>query len=149
MIAEDLDLDGDIDLMFWDGEENLHLYANDGTGHFSGRPLPGPPDIGEGRHMRAVGAGDLDGDGLHELVWTGDGSTAVAINQGGLSFSEFSLVHHETEDIVGGYASLAFGDIDGDGDLDVALAGLDMVARVPFHPRTHAIGADTGPSSHQ
>jgi hypothetical protein len=127
VIADDLDGDGDIDLLFWDGQEVLHLYENDGGGDFTRRELPGAPDIGEHRLFRAVGAGDLDGDGLRDLVWTGDGATAVATNEGGLAFSSFDLVHFEEGDVVGGYASLAFGDIDGDGDLDVSLAGLDAV----------------------
>lgn len=127
VIAEDLDSDGDIDLLFWDGQEDLHLYANDGTGDFQRVSLPGAPDIGTDRHLRVVAAGDLDGDGLRDLVWTGDGATAVATNRGDLTFSEFSLVHYEEGDSVGGYASLALGDIDGDGDLDASLAGLDRV----------------------
>lgn len=131
VIAEDLDSDGDIDLLFWDAQEELHLYSNDGTGDFRRMALPGAPDIGADRLLRVVAAGDLDGDGLRDLVWTGDGATAVSTNQGGLRFSEFSLVHYEEGDSVGGYASLALGDIDGDGDLDASLAGLDRV--VPGH----------------
>ena len=66
VIAEDLDSDGDIDLLFWDAQEGLHLYANDGTGDFEQVSLPGAPDIGTDRLMRVVAAGDLDGDGSPE-----------------------------------------------------------------------------------
>jgi hypothetical protein len=126
VIAEDLDQDGDIDLLFWDGEERLHLYTNDGAGDFTAAELPEPPARTGGQVLRAAAAGDVDGDGLPDLVWAGDGVAIWARNAGAAAYGPWQVLISEPGPVLSGYASVAFGDIEGDGDLDVVLAGLDQ-----------------------
>lgn len=126
VIAEDIDQDGDVDLLFWDGTERLHLYTNDGAGDFSAAALPTAPDRTGGQYLRAAAAGDVDGDSLPDLVWVGDGIALWARNAGGASFGAWQVLINEPGPTLSGYAGAAFGDIEGDGDVDVVLAGLDQ-----------------------
>lgn len=126
VVAEDLDEDDDIDLLFWDGAEGLHLLLNDGAGDFSRAPLPPAPERREGQYLRVAAAGDVDGDTLPDLVWAGDGIAAWASNLGGGTFAPWRVLISEEGPTLSGYAAASFGDLEGDGDLDVVLAGLDL-----------------------
>ncbi len=98
----DLDLDGDLDLV-WPA---LGIRENLGSGRFAARPSP---TLGS-----AVLAADVDGDGLPDLVTDVGSGVAVARNLGGLVFAPAqvltSLVRAD---------DLAAGDLDADGDLDL------------------------------
>ena len=119
LVLDDLDGDGDLDLVV-DGFTNQpQILANDGFGVFT--PAPG---LGGDLALPVlrVAAADLDGDGLPELLAVGNGTLSVAANLGGLRFGEPVEVHRDG--VMQPIASLALGDVDGDGDLDALLPGL-------------------------
>jgi hypothetical protein len=118
----DYDLDGDLDLVLtgWTGAEPAtHLYRNEGSGAFIDIPSA-LPHISQA----SVAWGDYDSDGdldlllAGRLAGTGD-TTAVYRNDGGGTFVDIAAGLPAVR-----YASVAWGDCDRDGDLDVLLTGL-------------------------
>ena len=112
----DVDSDGDLDIAVGDRDGRNAVYLNDSTGHFSTGI-----DFETNDNTHAVAFGDVDGDGDLDLAvgntGTGDYQNVVYLNDGnghfdsGLEFGTGSDTTH----------SLAFGDVDGDGDLDLAV----------------------------
>lgn len=112
----DADNDGDLDVILgnWESGPNL-LFWNNGDGTFTDGPALGQRDA------NTVAFGDVDQDGdLDVAAGNGDFAEAdsnfVYINNGDGSFTE------QFEFGLGSTDGLAFGDCDGDGDLDVAAA---------------------------
>lgn len=124
LVASDLDDDGDIDLVFVRRSGFPALYANAGDGTFTA-VAAGPQ--GPARDTLAALAADLDGDRQPELILVGEGFAAVARNLGGLSFDDPVPIWFEEVYPVACYQSASVGDLDGDGDLDLLLPGLDPV----------------------
>ncbi len=122
VLAHDLDGDGDIDLAF-PQPGGLSVVEENAGGRFTAVPVGLAAEDG----VYALAAGDLDGDGLPELIASGLGSVRVSWNQGDLAFSAWELVIDEPGYPRDCFASMALGDVDGDGDLDLSLAGLDRV----------------------
>ncbi|NGP89671.1 FG-GAP-like repeat-containing protein [Fodinibius halophilus] len=121
----DYDGDGDLDLVVTgrdvNGNPTTMIYRNDGGGTFStiGAGLAGVED-------GSSDWGDYDGDGDLDLVVTGQddnfNSTAMIYrNDGG---GTFSFVGAGLTGVEGG--SSAWGDYDGDGDLDLVVTGRDV-----------------------
>ncbi|MCE9581451.1 MAG: FG-GAP-like repeat-containing protein [Planctomycetes bacterium] len=118
----DYDRDGDLDLALC-GEQYpaaisvSKIYRNDGGGSFV--------DIGAsllGVHSCAIQWGDYDNDGDLDLALAGDGPGSanchIYRNDGGGTFTDI------VAGLTGIYAcSLAWGDYDADGDLDLAAVG--------------------------
>jgi serine/threonine protein kinase len=73
--------------------------------------------------------GDLDGDGLQDVIITADGETTVLANQGQGLFNDVTPWAGFAEGFVGGHLTLA--DLDGDDVLD--LLSLDETGRLTIH----------------
>ena len=117
----DYDSDGDLDLMLVSEESaaRKRLQRNDGNGVFTGVAT----GLANGLQGGAVAWGDMDGDGDLDLAQSGHSGgsarTQIFRNNGGGAFADTGIV------LPGLWVgSLAWGDIDGDGDLDLAIAGI-------------------------
>jgi VCBS repeat protein len=134
----DCDGDGDLDLALgsW---PRPRLFINDGTGHFTDGtdgPVTGLPP--RGLWVQNVISGDVDGDGDLDLLFVDaccgdvshgyDGQDRLYINDGHGLFtdatlgSDVGLPHVGYENTNDQSFAASFGDLDGDGDLDVFLA---------------------------
>jgi hypothetical protein len=125
----DLDGDGDPDLAVidgWGAFGQTYVLSNDGDGNFT--VMYADPREG----ARDVRIADLNADGLLDLIigsgtgHTGRGQIEMLYNTGGTEFSplRFTYAHTETvEDPLPNVSSLSYGDIDADGDLDIASTG--------------------------
>jgi len=125
----DFDGDGDMDL-FWVTASEQHLYRND-AGKFTEVTTAsgGLAAKASGPNVAAV-AGDYDNDGKPDLFVTRDGGLALFHNDGNGKFSDVSSVAG-----IPAYpylpGSVAFVDVDHDGDLDVFVAGLADTSKSP------------------
>ncbi len=132
VLLHDLDRDGDLDIYVANDGEMNRLYANDGTGRFGDEGLSsgagfnanGYPEAGMG-----VDAGDVDGDGLWDLVLTHFSMETNTLyrGRGGLRFDD---VTERTGLAIPSFRSVGWGlrlfDADNDGDLDLAVANGHM-----------------------
>jgi len=119
--AEDLDGDGDMDLIFGHSFGRPQLFANDGTGRFrkSGLESIGPlPGNAARQPWATFSVVDLVGDSLPDLVVQGGHDLFVAENLGDLVFASLQVAGT----VPGARTTIyqhTWGDPDGDGDLDV------------------------------
>ena len=116
----DVDGDGDRDLVLGNLGARSSLYRNDGTGHFTDVTASHMPNLA--LETRAIGFGDLDGDGDQDLV-LGNGlanqeQESIYINDGTGHFTD-ETASRVNEPYILTTASLQIGDLDGDGDLDI------------------------------
>lgn len=117
--AADVDHDGDVDIIAFQNK-SLVIYLNDGKGHFTLKP--GAIDSPAGFHDVSWGEAvmtDLDNDGQGDLVV--DASMALKVLRG-TGGGNFKLMNREwgITNVAFKDAGNCFGDIDGDGDLDLA-----------------------------
>ena len=116
----DVDGDGDLDLALF-GDSGAKIYINNGTSLVENSTWQGNL---LGGLESSIAWGDVDGDGDLDLAWVGGafGNSKIYINNG------TSLVENSTwqENLIELWmGSIAWADIDGDGDLDLALTGGD------------------------
>ncbi|MEZ6044188.1 MAG: VCBS repeat-containing protein [Planctomycetaceae bacterium] len=121
----DIDGDGDLDAVTsHEGSTNsFRFWINDGSGNFTDN---GSPVNLAGTARKGLALGDLDGDGDLDLYGSTYGagpeavtdSDAVFLNDGTGIFS----LHQTVPDTGKATWGVSMGDVDGDGDLDVAIA---------------------------
>jgi len=126
----DIDNDGDLDLaaIGYDGSnERLLIYKNNGGATPFGN-LQEPMGVDAGVFEGDLAFGDVDNDGDLDLAVIGnDGSFKryIIFENTGVQFSTTPLQEPMGANVGLTNSSLAFGDIDNDGDLDLAVSGID------------------------
>jgi len=92
--------------------------------------------------IQGLGAGDLDGDGDADLVMVGEGSNLIFYNEGG----RFRVDAAAIADAPKWAASVALGDADLDGDLDVLIGNyIEPPSSFPFHdPQVNTLFLNEG-----
>lgn len=109
-VSGDINNDGRTDLLC-----NLTPWLGQGNGTFE----KGGSSVGE-KYVLALDLGDIDGDGIMDIVAVEDGlKLSVILGTGGGSFQGETVVH-ESEMYAG--VNLATGDFNGDGNQDVAVS---------------------------
>jgi hypothetical protein len=111
----DVDGDGDLDILTANYSTNTaNVRFNDGQGVFTAPPT----NTSVGSYAYYITLGDIDGDGdLDLLTANGSNTVSVRFNNGQGTFTAPSKNAELAVDL--GPTSLALGDIDGDGDLDL------------------------------
>ena len=111
----DLNKDGYTDFFVAKGPAPAEVAFSDGRGHFT--MTPGPPGSQE---LTAVQCADYDNDGLLDIVGAGESGLKTFRNLGGrlvdVTAALISAVGGAHEPL----GAFALGDIDGDGDVDIA-----------------------------
>mgnify|MGYP003679885308 CR=1 FL=1 len=122
----DVDGDGDLDMVLGNGHpsgfpvylQQNHLYLNDGAGTFSDATATQMPWANSA--TRSVALGDVDGDGDLDLVFGNSGWwNRLCLNNGTGTFSDATATQMPVDN--DDTWSVALGDVDGDGELDIAI----------------------------
>ncbi|MBN1898403.1 MAG: T9SS type A sorting domain-containing protein [Spirochaetes bacterium] len=124
----DYDNDGNLDLVIA-GDDGagyrLRLYKNLGNGAFNTNEIPVEP--GWGVRICSIAGGDYDNDGDLDLAVAGEDGSGYRLriykNFGNGTFDGNEVYPEPNWGVR--YCSLAWGDFDNDGDLDLAIAGDD------------------------
>ncbi len=133
--VEDLDADGDLDVAMFQLTGEPRVLRNDGTGHYTTVPQGWSTDATGLDMVAGQGAIDLNEDGLPDIVSSGPGRMRVSWNLGGLVFSAPERLYAPPEGADAGlHTTMSWGDLDGDGDLDVLLPGLINLGILPSPP---------------
>ncbi len=130
----DYDNDGDLDIAVTGGDgpnNRFIIYRNDGgTFNLAQEPM----GVNNGVSLSSIAYGDYDNDGDLDIALTGysgGGDTEFMIyrNEGGT----FNLAEEPMAPGRGvGFSSIAYGDYDNDGDLDIALTGMNWASASRF-----------------
>ena len=124
--ADDLDGDGDVDLLYTTGPDAVFtVFLNDG-GTFVQAQFLGATDPPFG----ALALADRTGDGLPEAWLANAGGLFVFLNEGG-TFGPPQQILEQPWDDWYRVQTFSVGDADGDGDLDVAFLQAENVDDLP------------------
>jgi tetratricopeptide (TPR) repeat protein len=136
----DYDGDGDLDL-FTAGSEGQKLYRNDGGKFVDVTAQSGALSSGSGV-VTAVVAGDYDNDEKADLFVVRYGGSSLYHNDGGGKFSDVTAASE-----IPAYPylsiSIAFVDVDHDGDLDIFIAGFADLSKLPGGDASKALSFPT------
>ncbi|MCL5029615.1 MAG: FG-GAP-like repeat-containing protein [Bacteroidetes bacterium] len=114
----DVDNDGDLDIYLCNLLGTNKLLLNDGKGYFRDVSKESNRGIGKNERTNAAIFGDVDNDGDLDLFITNEESTnRLYLNDGNGYFTEVTQSAGLTT--TNGGTGAAFGDIDGDGKLDI------------------------------
>jgi hypothetical protein len=143
-VVGDLDSDGDLEIAVGsdaDSSSGVNVAVYDHEGEL----LAGwPQHFGGAHEVRSITAGDLDGDGIYEIVVnkTSEGPATAVYELDGTMSEGWPQVNHETCDPpepaeqcwdFGGYnQNIGLADMDGDGALDV-VSSYDAIGFGIFH----------------
>ncbi len=123
-VFEDIDGDGDSDLIIGDFDGSVKLFINNGSGKFyyDDYLQAGGTNINVGLYAAPAFA-DIDGDGDRDLYIGGvDGKVKVYINNGSGAYAYAGFLQADGTDIfVTNFSTPCFVDIDGDNDMDLAI----------------------------
>jgi hypothetical protein len=143
--AGDLDGDGDPDLVLSNGPDSTHaglptdsdtLLVNDGAGGFTPDPAFSSATWNDpSTATQHVAAGDIDNDGDLDLFFSTSGPTPgvenrLVRNDGGLSFTNVTATQLLPSPLTKSFEA-AFLDVDGDGFLDLLVAGSGSSSPAP------------------
>ena len=120
----DVDLDGDVDVLFGNHPGQDRLYLNDGAGGFSDATATSLPL--DAQRTYAVEFADVEGDGDADIFTTGSG-LRLLLNDGTGVFTDVTADRLPFASGAGGFA---FGDVDGDDDGDLVFGALCAQSRI-------------------
>lgn len=113
----DLDGDGDLDVVVGNDRAASYVLVNDGKGRFARGT-----QIGRISNTRSVTLADLDGrHGIDVILTNRREANLICFNDGQGGFDRQSSFGAPTDSTI----NVATGDVDGDGDLDIAVANRD------------------------
>ncbi len=111
--AGDFDGDGDVDIAVSD-EGALRYYFRNGAGFF----MPGPVVPATG--ILQITSGDVDGDGVEDVVALGASDIRIWSFSGGTPILSSTWVHGNPQ-LAGKPVRPSIGDVDGDNDIDIVV----------------------------
>lgn len=128
----DIDNDGDIDLVNFSGT-SFKVYVNDGAGNFTESPVMNLDGTG---NISVARIEDINGDGLADIILGNSGTNGTDLNEiwlndGSIGSPSFDFLTGLSSSFAQATTnSIAIGDIDNDGDIDIAFGGSSWAAVV-------------------
>ncbi len=112
-VLADLDMDGDLEIVFQSNNGNVYVYHHNGT-PMTGWPVNVNTPIGS-REWAPLCIGDVDGDGIPEIIAGGGSNNAIYIwHPDGTEFDAWPRTLPDSS-----YGSPLIGDIDNDGKVEI------------------------------
>jgi len=141
IVCNDIDGDGDLDIVVGRFIEAPDIYLNDGRGYFTLQENDFPVYENEDvavftlNPYLSLGLADFNGDEYPDLLMGGLGYMVLYPNDGTGTFLEPETLHVDSmEEGLGLYLSVSFGDVDRDNDLDILLASNVTHNDMSLHP---------------